>query len=1210
MAETSSYGRVSKVTRVGASRVGGSGSNIFEKMIPVMISMNKGIDTLCEKVQSQLNVLDNVKDILMQQLDISKKQLENSNLTLKLAEQERDAAREALYESRFGKKQKIPERVSDRLKTDSDIFSSIKDFITGLGLGFLRALGPMLLALAGLGKYVMALKLPKSIALLMKGLKILKDSFLKVFDIASDIFKFLGKIGSRITGVFLKILEFIPKLLKNLSSVFIRILSFASDIGATLFKLFKSILKSISSISKALLIVFGNMLALADDLGKAIKSTFLKTISVLGDVGKFIGESFNRIVKSIREMDLMDDIAKFGSRIKNALFSESGVFGKVVKFFREADLLGDAKTFIINLKNTLFAESGILGRVITTLKNVDYGLLGRAAKDISSLLKITRDAVVGENGFFTKLSRSVKELDIIDDVNKFTSNIKNTLFGENGFFTKLTKSVKELNIVDNVSTFTSNLKNAIFGENGLLTRLFKSIKELNLVDNVSTFASNLKNTLFGQDSVFDRVVKSISQIDLTENAKALATNIKNVFVGETGIFTKIQNLFSADGAIGKAFTFIIDIGTSVGNVISDSFAGIKNLFFGESGAISKIKNFFGPDGPLSFLGNLFSADGAFSKFFRIITDLFPFIKWLTGPLAIAIFTLIDFATGFMKGFDEGGLIGGIKEGTLEVIRGIFTKPLDLLKDLASWIAEKLGFEQFSQFLDNFSFTATFDDFVKRIETAFSSGGILSAIETGLVGVLDVLVAKPINLVKDIVSWIANKLGFSSISKSLDSFSFTDVFTNVSSAASNAIKSAIKSEIPGGLYKYLPDSLTKWLSTESKMTPISSAAPATTETPAVGAAARVKAATTPSSPATTPPTATKPQVDNGFLNNITKVVGGLAETGKQNLTKVGEFANIAFSKGAEFAAPIVEAVKGGINSIGGAKDLVVNSLVSAGVTSKKAIANILSQVWAESKFVPKSENLNYSAEGLMKKWPTRFPTIEVAKQYESKPQKIAEKVYGNRMGNTAAGDGWKYRGRGFIQITGKDAYAQASKYLGIDLVSNPDKANEPMIAARLIPWFFLSYKRKQANELESADTVNRAVGFVGSKDTTSVESMKRKEVARQIEAAMSGPEPGTRVVSPPSTPTAVPAQVTTPTQQAKPVSAPVIVPPTPRTGTNLNEASVGLTTVNTQPVMPVVINNVDNSTKNNTSILGGMGSSRNRENSFLDIIDYNWKHTYY
>lgn len=105
-----------------------------------------------------------------------------------------------------------------------------------------------------------------------------------------------------------------------------------------------------------------------------------------------------------------------------------------------------------------------------------------------------------------------------------------------------------------------------------------------------------------------------------------------------------------------------------------------------------------------------------------------------------------------------------------------------------------------------------------------------------------------------------------------------------------------------------------------------------------------------------------------------------------------------------------------------------------------IQHFLAQILEESEgFNYNEENLNYSAQGLNKVFPSYFPTIDVATTYAHNPQKIANKIYANRMGNgnEASGDGYLFRGRGFIQLTGKFEYQQISDMLKIDFVSNPD-----------------------------------------------------------------------------------------------------------------------------------------------------------------------------
>lgn len=105
-----------------------------------------------------------------------------------------------------------------------------------------------------------------------------------------------------------------------------------------------------------------------------------------------------------------------------------------------------------------------------------------------------------------------------------------------------------------------------------------------------------------------------------------------------------------------------------------------------------------------------------------------------------------------------------------------------------------------------------------------------------------------------------------------------------------------------------------------------------------------------------------------------------------------------------------------------------------------LAHFLSQCAHESgNFKLTKENLNYSAEGLNKTFKKYFPTLESAKGYARKPEKIASKVYANRMGNgdEASKDGFKYLGRGFIQLTGKANYSEFDKSVPEDIISTPE-----------------------------------------------------------------------------------------------------------------------------------------------------------------------------
>ena len=111
-----------------------------------------------------------------------------------------------------------------------------------------------------------------------------------------------------------------------------------------------------------------------------------------------------------------------------------------------------------------------------------------------------------------------------------------------------------------------------------------------------------------------------------------------------------------------------------------------------------------------------------------------------------------------------------------------------------------------------------------------------------------------------------------------------------------------------------------------------------------------------------------------------------------------------------------------------------------------------QIKAESNYEPQSENLNYSAQGLrntfsMFKKPGGF---ELSEQLHRKPVEIGSVVYGSRMGNGGpeTGDGYRYRGRGLIQITGTDNYKLYGGYAGVDIYNNPELANDPKNACKL------------------------------------------------------------------------------------------------------------------------------------------------------------------
>lgn len=136
-----------------------------------------------------------------------------------------------------------------------------------------------------------------------------------------------------------------------------------------------------------------------------------------------------------------------------------------------------------------------------------------------------------------------------------------------------------------------------------------------------------------------------------------------------------------------------------------------------------------------------------------------------------------------------------------------------------------------------------------------------------------------------------------------------------------------------------------------------------------------------------------------------------------------------------------------------------------ITSRVRLAAFLAQAGHESAELTRLvENLNYGAAGLANTWPGRFAVDPTARQrvpnglalrLERQPEAIANAVYGNRMGNgpAASGDGWRYRGRGLFQITGRAQYQRCGRALGLPLVEQPELLERPEYAALSAAWFW-------------------------------------------------------------------------------------------------------------------------------------------------------------
>jgi putative chitinase len=129
-----------------------------------------------------------------------------------------------------------------------------------------------------------------------------------------------------------------------------------------------------------------------------------------------------------------------------------------------------------------------------------------------------------------------------------------------------------------------------------------------------------------------------------------------------------------------------------------------------------------------------------------------------------------------------------------------------------------------------------------------------------------------------------------------------------------------------------------------------------------------------------------------------------------------------------------------------------------------------------------ENLNYRAATLMRLWPKRFPTQEIADSYAGNPKKIANMVYSNRMGNRdeASGDGYRFRGRGCIQLTGYTNYFHAGKAVEVDFVMEPDLVATPKYAAMTAGWFWDTHNCNTLASQQNYEALTKKIngGLIG------------------------------------------------------------------------------------------------------------------------------------
>jgi len=157
-----------------------------------------------------------------------------------------------------------------------------------------------------------------------------------------------------------------------------------------------------------------------------------------------------------------------------------------------------------------------------------------------------------------------------------------------------------------------------------------------------------------------------------------------------------------------------------------------------------------------------------------------------------------------------------------------------------------------------------------------------------------------------------------------------------------------------------------------------------------------------------------------------------------------------------------------------------------ISTPERMAMFIAQTAHESgNFATTSENLFYSAKGLNGTFKKYFSTVAVAEPYAKKPEKIANRVYCNRMGNgdEASGEGYKYRGRGIIQLTGKDNYTHCGNALELDLLTDPDSVADNPVAVLSAGWFWDTRKLNTWADKGDVLTVTKKIngGTIGLAD---------------------------------------------------------------------------------------------------------------------------------
>ena len=188
----------------------------------------------------------------------------------------------------------------------------------------------------------------------------------------------------------------------------------------------------------------------------------------------------------------------------------------------------------------------------------------------------------------------------------------------------------------------------------------------------------------------------------------------------------------------------------------------------------------------------------------------------------------------------------------------------------------------------------------------------------------------------------------------------------------------------------------------------------------------------------------------------------------------------------FTREQLQSVIGNNPDLDGWYDALSSVLPTYEIDSPQRVAAFIAQCTHESGgFKRLKENLNYKAESLVKVFPKYFPSLDLAKQYAHDQEKIANRVYGGRMGNgdEASGDGWRYCGRGLIQLTGKDNYTFFAGSLGIPVEEAAEYLATFEGAAQSACWYWEQNKLNRFADANDVKGLTRAIngGYIGLED---------------------------------------------------------------------------------------------------------------------------------